>query len=250
MRVALIIPVLNEAAAIGKVLAEIPSGLVDETIVVDGGSTDGTPDVARAAGATVVRQQGRGYGAACHTGALATTAEFLVFLDGDYSDPPAQIGQMLAPLRAGRADLVLGSRERGRMETGALPFHQRAGNRLAVFMLRVLLGLRVTDLPSFKAVRRERLLGLGIQDMHYGWTAEMVARAARSGLRVHEVGIDYRLRLGHSKVGGTVRGSLKAGAAILGAIWRVRFEQPPRRRAGGVSPLGQGMPAKKRTDAR
>lgn len=222
MRVAIIIPVYNEAGAIGRVLSEILPGVADEVFVVDGGSTDGTQEVARAAGATVLPQQGRGYGAACLSGARAADADVLVFLDGDYSDPPAQIERLLAPLRAGRADLVLGNREGG-MEAGALPLHARAGNMVAAALVRLLYGAPVSDLPSFKAIRRDDLLALGIRDLHYGWTAEMIARAAKRRLRIREVPIDYRVRIGESKVSGTLKGSLKAGYAILRAVIGVRF---------------------------
>ena len=222
-RVAVVIPVWNEAAAIGRVVSELPPGIVDEVLVVDGGSTDGTQEAARAAGATVLAQEGKGYGAACLTGARHATAGLLVFLDGDYSDPPAQIERLLTPLRAGRAGLVLGSRERGQMEAGALPLHARLGNRLAVALLRLLFRRRVSDLPSYKAIRRDDLLSLGIRDLHYGWTAEMIARAARRRLRIVEVPIDYRVRIGDSKVSGTLKGSVKAGYAILRAIVTVRF---------------------------
>jgi glycosyltransferase involved in cell wall biosynthesis len=228
MRVAVIIPVWNEVGAVGRVLAEIPAGVAQQVLVIDGGSTDGTQAAARAAGATVLPQRGRGYGAACLTGARAADADVLVFLDGDYSDPPGQIERLLAPLRAGRADLVLGSRERGRMERGALPLHARLGNRLAALLLHLLYGLRVSDLPSYKAIRRDHLLALDIRDGHYGWTAELIARAARRGLRVTEVPIGYRRRIGASKVSGTLRGSVLAGAAIVHAVIGVRFRSGAR----------------------
>jgi glycosyltransferase involved in cell wall biosynthesis len=227
MRIAVIIPVWNESGAIARVLAELPHGVASQVLVVDGGSTDGTQEIARAAGATVLPQQGRGYGAACLTGARAADADILVFLDGDYSDPPGQMERLLVPLRAGSADLVLGTREGGGMARGALPLHARMGNRVAALLLRLLYGLRVSDLPSYKAIRRDHLLALGIRDLHYGWTAEMIARAARRGLRVCETPIDYRVRIGESKVSGTLKGSVKAGFAILRAIIGVRCAPPP-----------------------
>ncbi len=223
MRVAIVIPVWNERAAIERVLQELPTGVAEEVFVVDGGSTDGTQEAAAAAGATVLRQHSRGYGAACLTGARAATAEVIVFLDGDYSDPPAQIEQVLAPIRSGEADLVLGSWVRGQLAPGALPIHAQLGNRFAVALLRLLYGLRLTDLPSFKAVRHEDLVGLGIRDLHYGWTAEMIARAGRAELSIEEVPIDYRVRIGTSKVSGTLGGSVKAGYAIVRAVVGVRL---------------------------
>lgn len=231
MRVAVIIPVWNEARAIGKVLAELPPGVVDQVLVVDGGSSDGTQEIARSAGATVLPQEGRGYGAACLTGARAADADILVFLDGDYSDPPSQIKRLLRPLREGRADLVLGTREGGRVERGALPPHARLGNKLAALLLRRVYGLRVSDLPSYKAIHRDHLLALGIRDLHYGWTAEMIARAARRNLRVREVPIDYRVRIGESKVSGTLKGSMKAGYAILRAVIGTRVSRVPASKA-------------------
>lgn len=222
MRVSVVIPVYNEAGAIGRLLAELPVGLAHEVLVVDGGSTDGTQAVAASAGATVVPQRGRGYGAACLTGAQDATGDVVVFMDGDYSDPPASLGDLLAPLLADGAGLVLGNRESG-MEAGALPMHARLGNRVALVLLLALFGRRLNDLPSYKAIRRSHLLALGVQDLHYGWTAELIARAVSSGLRIREVPIRYRVRVGESKVSGTLQGSLRAGWAIIWALLRVRF---------------------------
>lgn len=221
MRVTVVIPVYNEAGAIARLLAELPPGVAHQVLVVDGGSRDGTQAAAEAAGATVLAQRGRGYGAACLTGAQDATGEVVVFLDGDYSDPPSALPQVLAPLLAGEADLVLGNREDG-MEPGALPAHARLGNQVALLLLWALFGRRLHDLPSFKAIRRADLLALGIEDLHYGWTAEMIARAARSGLRIAEVPIRYRVRVGESKVSGTLGGSLRAGWGIVWAILRAR----------------------------
>ena len=225
MRVAVIIPVYNEAEAIGRLLSELPADAADQVLVVDGGSDDGTQAIAQVARATLLRQRGHGYGAACLTGAEAAEAEILVFLDGDYSDPPSQVERLLSPLRTGSADLVLGSRVGEGMEAGALPLHARLGNRLALLLLRLLYGVAISDLPSYKAIRKADLLDLGIRDLRYGWTAELIARAARRELRIAEVPIDYRVRLGRSKVSGSARASLLAGVAILRAIAGVYFRK-------------------------
>jgi len=225
MRTAVVIPAVNEAEAIVRVLAEMPAGLADELFVIDGGSSDGTPAIARGCGATVIPQEGRGYGAACLTGARAASADILVFLDGDYSDPPSQICRLLEPLRRQSADLVLGSRELGHMAPRAIPTHARMGNRIAAWLCRLLYGLTISDLPSFKAIRRSDLLALEIRDLRYGWTAEMIARAAVRGLRIREVPVDYRVRIGRSKVSSTLRGSVLAGLGILRALVLTRIER-------------------------
>ncbi|MBI2369987.1 MAG: glycosyltransferase family 2 protein [Deltaproteobacteria bacterium] len=220
-RVALVIPALNEEAAIAKVLAEVPAEAVDETIVVDNGSTDRTAEVARAAGARVVREAARGYGAACLAGIQAAgPADVLVFLDGDYSDPPAEIPAVLGPVLSGSADLTLGSRTRGPREPGALPAHARLGNQLVLLVVRLLYGVRLSDFGSFRAIRREALESLGMEQRTYGWPIEMVVKAARRGLRIREVPIPYRRRIGKSKVAGTVRGSLLAGYHLLATALR------------------------------
>lgn len=217
---AAIVPAWNEAGSIGLVVGAIPRDLVDVVIVVDGGSADGTAEVARAAGASVVGQDRPGYGAACAAGvraAAADGAELLVFLDGDYADDPADLPRVLAPLLTGRADLVLGTRLE-RRERGALPPHQVAGNRVAVLLIRLLYRRRLRDIGSFRAIRADRLAALGMSHPTYGWPVEMVVKAIRRGYRVVEVPTRYRRRIGRAKVGGTFKGSALAGYHMLRTI--------------------------------
>jgi glycosyltransferase involved in cell wall biosynthesis len=229
--VVLIIPVWNEEEVIGRVLAEVPPGSVDRVIVVDGGSRDRTIEIARVAGATVITQRRRGYGAACAEGAAAASeAEFLVFLDGDYSDPPALIPALLAPLQAGMADLVLGSRVLGGMERGALPAQAVLGNRLVTALIALLYRCRLTDLPSFKALRRDWLASLAMQELTYGWTTEMIVKTIRRGGRIVEVPTPYRRRGGgRSKVSGTVRGTVLAAYRLLATALRYARWSPAER---------------------
>jgi rSAM/selenodomain-associated transferase 2 len=217
-KIAVIIPAYNEAASIGRVLDDLPA--VAQVVVVDNGSSDATTAVARAHGARVVHEPRRGYGAACLAGmaALDRDAEIVVFLDADYSDHPEELPRLVAPILSGEADLVVGSRILGQREPGALPPHARWGNGLAVALLRLLYGVRFTDLGPFRAIRASSLRALGMGDPDYGWTVEMQARAARAGLRVIEVPVSYRRRIGRSKVSGTVRGSVLAGYKILTTI--------------------------------
>ena len=224
--VAVIIPALNEEQALGQVLAAIPHAVVREIVVVDNGSTDRTADVARAAGATVVREPRRGYGAACLAGLARLAANppgIVVFIDADASDDPAELPAVLAPIREGRADLVVGSRVRGEHEPGSLTAAQMAGNRLATFLLRALFGVRYTDLGPFRAIRWAALERLRMRDRDYGWTVEMQARAARAGLAALEVPVRYRRRVGRSKISGTLRGVIGAGWKILLTIVRIRL---------------------------
>lgn len=222
-RVAVIIPALDEAGAVGDVIREIPRGLVDVVILVDNGSTDGTGDVARAAGAIVVREERRGYGTACRSGverAREEGAEVLVFLDGDHADDPSCLPRVLGPVLRGEADLVLGSRVLGRLEPGAIPAHQRLGNRVATLLILALYRRRLTDVGSFRAMRRDRLEALDMGHPTFGWPVEMVVKALRHGHRVVEVPVDYRRRIGQAKVGGTARGSFLAGYHMLRTIAR------------------------------
>jgi len=226
MNVELIIPAYNEAEAIGEVVREVPRGVVSRVIVVDNGSADGTGRAARAAGAEVVREERRGYGSACLAGVRALRdAEVVAFLDGDRSDDPREIELLLEPIRAGRADFVIGSRL-ARLERGALTPQQLAGNRVATRMIRLLYGVRLADLGSFRALRREALEALGMSNLSYGWPVEMVVKAAQRGYRIEEVPITYRRRIGQSKVSGTLRGSLLAGYHMLTTILRYALARP------------------------
>jgi len=218
--IVVIIPALDEEQAIGDVVGAIPP-VVHEVIVVDNGSRDHTADVARAAGATVVAEPRRGYGQACQTGiAAAGGADVVVFLDGDGSDEPGQLTEIVAPILEGRADLVIGSRSLGRRAPGAQPWHAVLGTRLCVGLMNLLTGARATDLGPFRAVSAEALRRLEMRDRDYGWTVEMQVKAARAGLRVVEVPVDYRPRVGKSKVSGTLRGTFGAGTKIIATILR------------------------------
>jgi glycosyltransferase involved in cell wall biosynthesis len=219
-RVSVIIPAVDEEEAIGLVVAEIP-GMATEVIVVDNGSRDRTAEVARAAGARVVFEPRRGYGSACLAGiAAAASPDVVVFLDGDHSDYPAQLTDVVAPILEGRADLVIGSRTLGRRAHGAHPWHSVAGTRLCVAYMNLVVGSRATDLGPFRAITATALRSLDMGDPDFGWTVEMQMKAARAGLRVVEVPVDYRPRLGRSKVSGTISGSIRAGTRILALITR------------------------------
>ena len=221
MRIGVVIPAFDEEQAIGLVVTEVRP-FATEVVVVDNGSRDRTAEVARAAGARVVAEPRRGYGQACLTGiaALGDGADVIVFLDGDHSDHPAQLPDVVAPIAAGRADMVIGSRTLGRAEPGSHPWHAVLGTRFCVGLMNLLIGTRATDLGPFRAITRAALERLDMRDRNYGWTVEMQVKARRAGLRVEEVPVDYRPRIGRSKVSGTVSGTLRAAAKILGTIAR------------------------------
>lgn len=219
MRVSVIIPTYNEAQAIGRVLAELPPDLVSEVIVVDSNSNDGTPEIAGKMGARIVREPRRGYGRACLTG-LANTEnpDIVVFLDGDYSDRPAELPILLAPIIDGHADITLGSRLSGKSNRGALPWHQSLGNRFAAGLIRLLYRVKVSDLGPFRAGRADVLRALALEETTYGWAVEMILKGARAGLRIVEVPVSYYPRIGKSKIGGTLKGTAGAAWFILSRI--------------------------------
>ncbi len=220
-RISVIIPALNEAASIGLVIRDIPSNQASEIIVVDNGSTDGTAEIARQAGARVVYEPHHGYGAACLAGiAAADNPDIIAFLDGDYSDFPEELGLLLAPIIHGEADLIIGSRMAGADAKRVLPPQAYWGNRLATFLLLLLYGFRFTDLGPFRAIRSETLKALGMRDRNFGWTIEMQIKAVQHGLRIQEIPVQYRHRIGASKISGTVSGSIKAGWKILYTVFR------------------------------
>ena len=222
-RVLVIIPALNEEAAIGRVIGDIPRTCADEVVVVDNASSDATARNARSAGAVVVSEDRQGYGWACLRGlAYARTRhpEVVVFLDGDYSDHPQEMTALVAPILHDRSDFVVGSRMRGEREPGAMPPQAYWGNRLACGLMRWRWNAPFTDLGPFRAIRYDDLLRLDMQDRTYGWTIEMQIKALRAGLRCAEVPVSYRRRVGTSKITGTIGGTLKASAKILATLGR------------------------------
>lgn len=222
-----IIPAYNEEKSIGKVIRDIPEFLVNDIIVVDNNSKDNTFAAAHEAGATVLKERRQGYGQACLTGIayaldkpINLRPDIIVFLDGDYSDHPEEMPQIVQPILENKADLVIGSRALGHRQKGAMTPQQIFGNWLATTLLKLLYRAHFTDLGPFRAIRTDKLVQIGMQDRTYGWTVEMQVKAAKQKLRFTEVPVTYRKRIGFSKISGTVKGTLLAGYKIILTIFR------------------------------
>jgi glycosyltransferase involved in cell wall biosynthesis len=219
VRVTIIIPTRNEAQAIGRVLADVPRDLVSEIIVVDSQSSDGTTDIAASMDARVISEARRGYGQACLTGiAAASEPDVVVFLDGDYSDRPAELPLLLAPIIEGRADITIGSRLAGARTPGALPWHAAFGNWLAASLITNLYGAKISDLGPFRAARADVLRAVELEETTYGWAVELILKGAIHGFRIVEVPVSYHPRVGKSKISGTLKGTVGAAWFILSRI--------------------------------
>jgi len=230
--VAVVIPAFNEEASLPLVLRDLPE--VGRVIVANNGSTDRTAEVAEAAGAVVVNEPCKGYGAACLAGLRELTQrietgesapKIVAFADADYSDHPDQLPELVAPIFAGEADFVLGSRLLGERDPGAMPPQSLYGNRLACWLMRVLFGAQYTDLGPFRAIAYPDLCRLEMQDTNFGWTVEMQIKAVKAGLQCLELPVRYRKRIGTSKISGTVKGTILAGSKILYTIAKYGFWQ-------------------------
>ena len=250
MRTAAVIPTLNEEAAIGGVVRALRAS-VDRVIVADGGSNDATASRAREAGAEVIAA-GRGYGRACLAGAAAAQdAEIIVFMDGDGADDPASLTALVAPIRDGHFDFTIASRARGASEPGSIGAHQLAAGWLAGLAMHALYGVPYTDMCAFRAIRRDRLMALGMREMTYGWNIEMQMRAARAGLRILEIAVPYRRRAGgESKVAGSLRGTIVASTRIMATFLRVALNRDasvhPTTPTPDPSPQGGGVKMRER----
>ncbi|MCY4171344.1 MAG: glycosyltransferase family 2 protein [Bacteroidetes bacterium] len=229
MQIIVIIPAFNEAEAIGQVIGDIPDDLTSEIVVVNNASTDATEANASSVGATVIDESRRGYGYACLRGLAyveSRNPDLIVFLDGDYSDHSNEMSRLVAPILNGTHDLVIGSRSKGVSEKGALLLQARWGNRLACLLMRWIWGAEYSDLGPFRAIRYSSLLKLDMRDPTYGWTIEMQIKAHLAGLRITEIPVSYRKRVGVSKITGTLTGTVKASVKILGMIFRFAMITP------------------------
>jgi glycosyltransferase involved in cell wall biosynthesis len=226
-KIAVIIPAYNEEQSIGKVVKAVPKDWVEEVVVVSNNSKDKTEDVAAQAGATVLREERQGYGYACLKGMdylehQEDRPDIIVFLDGDFSDYPEELPLVVAPILEQEVDMVIGSRAIGKRERGSMTIPQIFGNWLACTLLRWFYGVRYTDLGPFRAIKFDKLLALEMVDKTYGWTVEMQVKAAKQKLKTTEVAVNYRRRIGTSKVSGTIKGAVMAGYKILKTIFKYR----------------------------
>ena len=220
-RISIIIPAYNEESSIGLVLDALPQEKIHEIIVVDNGSTDATARVAQEHGARVVKEPRKGYGSACLKGIDELDApDIVVFIDGDFSDFPEEIVLLISPIETGEKDFVLGSRMILPKSQLALLPQARYGNRLAVFLIKLFFKHEFTDLGPFRAIRYSSLMSIGMKDIDFGWTVEMQIKAVRNGLRIQEVPVNYRKRVGISKISGTVLGTFRAGTKIIYTIFK------------------------------
>jgi len=220
-----IIPAFNESKSIGNVLADIPKNIVREIIVIDNNSSDFTTEVSRKAGAIVLHEKRQGYGYAClkgleHLAAKSHKPDIVLFIDADYSDFPEESPNILKPILESGHDLVIGSRSLGNKEKGSMTVQQIVGNKIAVTLIKFLYNVDFTDLGPFRAIRYDKLVELNMQDTTFGWTVEMQVKAAKKGLRCCEVPVSYRKRIGHSKISGTVKGTVLAGYKIITTIFK------------------------------
>jgi glycosyltransferase involved in cell wall biosynthesis len=226
--VKVIIPAFNEQNAVGLVIDQIPKSLVSEIIIVDNGSTDDTCEVAESKGATVLKESIRGYGQACfcgmtHIANQIDKPDIVVFLDGDHSDYPDEMEKLLTPIISNNVDLVIGSRAKGQKEAGSMTPQQIFGNKLATTLIKFFYGISYSDLGPFRAVKYESLLAIDMQDRTYGWTVEMQLKAAKLKMNIVEIPVNYRKRIGVSKVSGTVKGTILAGYKIIVTIFKYLF---------------------------
>jgi len=223
--VKVIIPAFNEQNGVGNVIRDIPKDIVEEVVVVNNASTDETEIVAKKAGATVLKEPVKGYGRACLRGIeyisnLEPKPDIIVFIDADYSDYPEELIVLIKPIIEENADLVIGSRAMGGREKGSMTPQQVFGNWLATTLLKLFYGVKFTDLGPFRAIKYEKLMALDMQDKTYGWTVEMQLKAAKKGFACTEVPVNYRKRIGFSKISGTVKGTLMAGYKIIWTIFK------------------------------
>ena len=228
MIIKVIIPAYNEADSIGKVVDDIPA-IVEEVIVINNGSTDATEEIARKAGATVLQESRKGYGYACLRGLeylerKDKKLDIVVFLDGDYSDYPEELGKLVAPIMEGNIDMVIGARVKELRQNGSMTGPQIFGNWLATFHMKLFFNARFSDLGPFRAIKYSKLLQLDMEDKTYGWTVEMQLKALKHGLTYVEIPVHYRNRIGVSKVSGTIKGAFMAGVKILGWIFKYSFK--------------------------